>query len=700
MEASMKAYLDDFNKLNVVISHRFYNGKTNGFYLKRSDGLVMECQIKSILEQNGYTQYEVVFEGEYDFSKRYTVYESHCHQATVEVRYLVHTKRFEELFYYDGKDLGSHYTKEATSFALWAPTAIYAAVHINDEIYTMEKTEKGVFRATVYKDLDGAKYRYYVDVNGHIVETTDPYAISGFANGKASAVINPEKLVKKQSYTLEPMNSYTDAIIYELSVRDFTSDITACTSSHSLFKSMLEEGTTFKGLPTAFDYLKSLNVTHVQLLPVTDFATVDEENPRRAYNWGYDPLQWGVLEGSYSSNPNDPYSRVNEFIELVNTLHVHGMRVNLDVVFNHHYDLSMSNLNLIVPYYFFRYSDQKYLSNGSFCGNDTESRRLMMRKFMLDTIEKFITLYDIDGLRFDLMGIHDIVTMNEIYKLASSYKCDFMVYGEGWNMPTAMSDDEKATLYNNYQMPHIAFFNDFFRDVVKGKTSVEESYAKGYITGNLNLMFEYKSALLGNSIDGYHKIYLSPTQSINYVECHDNATSWDKIDDCCKEDVNQIRILKHKLLLATTMIAQGVPFIHSGQEFARTKLGMHNTYNTMDDINKLDYNRLNRYQMIYDYFRDLVTLRRRHKCFRLSNTEDIFKYVEFESYDDLLVYSIMEEDHTIVCFINPTSSEITYAKQGTLIFNEHGLVNDKAVDHVDIKPYSISILKCKHEAVS
>ena len=513
--SSIKAYLDDYNRLVVEVSRRFYGGFTSGFYLSNDNGFVCECTLKERIEKEGEIVYVLSFSKELKFGKRYYLFEAHGCVTTLQHRFIVQTPRFHKQFTYTNNDLGSHYTKRSTSFALWAPTAIEVSLkltnHNETSIYAMERGEDGVYRLLVREDLKNATYVYLVERNGEIVESLDPYGLSSTANGKASAVIDEEEIFSiKENTPRTVINHYCDAIIYECSIRDMTSSELTGTKTNGLYASLAETGTSYHGLPTGLDYLTSLGITHVQFQPILDYETVDEKNPKRSYNWGYDPGQLIALEGSYSTNPDDPYSRMKEFRKLVSILHARDIRVILDVVWNHMYSAEDCALWKCVPYYYFRYTDNQYLSNGSYCGNDIESRNPMTRHLFYTAVEKLMTLYGIDGFRFDLMGILDIETMNEITKRAQQIKNDAMIYGEGWDMPTALSHFEKTTIANHGNTLKIGFFNDTFRDVLKGSTSDEQKYDKGFLTGSLEEAYDAYGAFTANSIDNSFRRFANP----------------------------------------------------------------------------------------------------------------------------------------------------------------------------------------------
>lgn len=704
-DRSIEAYLDDYGKVTIYVSHRFYNGKVESFYLKNNKGICSDCVIRSVVDHASFTQYDCIAPTEIDLGMEHFIVDNHGFEASLQIRFIVRTRMFDETFYYEGNDLGNHYQSTGTKFALWAPTAhrVECSIikHGEEKLYVMKRSEKGVYRLHVEEDLKNCTYTYLVHVNDEIHETTDPYAISCSSNGKRSGILDPSELVPLTKATLPPFEHPTDAILYEISVRDMTSSSTCGCKKNGKYEGLIERNTRNNGRPTGFDYIRLLGITHVQLMPVFDFATVDEDDPNRQYNWGYDPLNYFCPEGSYSLNPNHPNTRVNELRKVVNAFHEVGIRVNLDLVLNHHYDLSKSNLNLTVPYYYFRYHENGSLSNGSYCGNDTDSCRAMMRKYMIDNVKMWIQQYDVDGFRFDLMGILDIDTMNEIVAVAKKLKPNCMIYGEGWNLPTYLSDENKACIANNAKMLDIGHFNDYFRDSIKGKSSESESYVKGYCTGDGDLAYNVASSFCANvkSTNAY-RIFQEPSQSINYVECHDNQTSWDKLKDCCKEDAREVRIKKHKMCIASVLFAQGVPFLHSGQEFCRTKLSYHNTYNSPDSINQMDWDRMIRYEDVVQYTRTCIILRKKFEAFRLKTAAEIEEKVSFDYLDaNVLTITIRHQEKKWNCkgmkiILNPFGIDryLHFNERCTLLLDENGLVKKlHSSQDIQIKAYSLLV---------
>lgn len=655
------AFLDDYDKIVVYMSRNSYEGQSNKFYLKDSKGTITELFIQSIeqvpMNDNKYT---LRLSRSIEIGEEYVVIHQHARTTPLQYAGIVKTSRFDDEFYYDGDDLGYTFSNAQTHFALWAPTAYRVKVEIikNDVVrtYEMQRSDKGVFRYAILENLENAQYVYYVRVNGTWKETIDPYGVASTMNSKRSVIIDPSKL-RFHDTELAPMKSNCDAIIYEASVRDFTMQLNSV-QNPGTFRAFVEENDLTMEQQTGFTYLKSLGITHVQLLPVFDFGSVDETYPKLFYNWGYDPVQYRCLEGSYASDCSNPYSRMFEMIELVEKCHKNGIRVNLDVVFNHVYDKDTHAFDITVPNYYFQMNEAGEFSNGTWCGNDIDSRRKMCSKYIVDACRYIVKTYHIDGLRFDLMGILDIDTINKIHQECTAINPDFMLYGEGWDMPSLLDYTKRASIRNNWHMPHVAHFSDRFRDVAKGKTDMNEVASKGFFTGATYLIDIMKNCLCASSIEHFFdRMFENPDHVINYVECHDNQTSWDKLKECCKEDTREVRILKHEMLIAATLFAQGIPFIHSGQEFCRTKHGLPNTYSEKDEINQLDYTRKQRYASVVEWTKKCISIRKTHPSFRYSTAEEIIHNVDFEDiHQQVLIYKVKDKKEEVRVYFNPTGN--------------------------------------------
>jgi pullulanase len=458
---------------------------------------------------------------------------------------------------------------------------------------------------------------YKAKVNHEWIYAADPYSRSVTINGEKSVVLNmsatdPETWNRSEKKI--NLRSKLESIIYEVHVRDFTIHMNSGICHKGKYIGLAENKTkTSSGNPTGLDYLKNLGISHVQIMPVADFGSVDERKETEQYNWGYDPVHFFAPEGSYATNPYDPVCRVRELKELIQALHENGLSVIMDVVFNHVYKREESSFEKLVPGYFFRYDEGGKPVNGTGVGNDTASERKMMRKFIIDALIFWMNEYKMDGFRFDLMGIHDVETMNLAAARLKSLNPGVFLLGEGWDLNTSLASDKKAKLHAAAKMPYFSFFNDKFRDSVKG--SIFPDGFHGYINGNhdLEIMNQLFRAFNGNygSID----IFISPEQSINYTECHDNHTLFDLLFVRHPLECESLRKKRQQLALAFTLFSKGVPFIHAGQEFFRTKFGIENSYNSPDKINALNWDDCWKYESSVRYFRELLRIRKEQPIF-------------------------------------------------------------------------------------
>ncbi|ABK62454.1 type I pullulanase [Clostridium novyi] len=563
------------------------------------------------------------------------------HQITASYYKLFASSQFNNRYYYDG-DLGLYYTQEYSTFTLWSPAAksvnllIYengdTSIYETPQEFKMEEIDS-VWTITIPNDLKGKFYNYKVTVYGNTNIVIDPYAKTVGVNGLRGAIIdlkesnppnwNNDNFVK--------LSNYTDAIIYEANIRDISSSPTSNIKNKGKFLGLTEENThSNSGLTTGLSHIKELGITHLQLMPFFDYSyiSVDEKNPLN-YNWGYDPQNYNVPEGSYSSNAYNPMCRIFELKKLIQKLHENNIGINMDVVFNHMFHKHFINFERIFPFYYFRYDENNKLSNGSGCSNDVASEHKMVQKFILDSVIYWATEYHIDGFRFDLMGLHDVDTMNLIISKLKEINKNAIVYGEGWNLETTLPKENRTIQENSIKTPQIGFFNDTIRDSLKG--SIFSSKDNGFVNGKENLEDLIKFCTMGCALDynNFKAIYKSPSQSINYVSCHDNHTLWDKLqltnpDDSIKDKKSMV-----KLALGILLCSQGVPFIHCGAEFCRTKQGISNSFNLPDEINSIDYNRKSQFEDVFYYIKSLINLRKNHPAFRMALKEDINLNLEF-----------------------------------------------------------------------
>lgn len=567
---------------------------------------------------------------------------------------------------YEGNDLGFTYNPDATTFKLWSPGAQEARLHVYQkgdgdnllQTYKMQGQADGVWSYKVSGNLKDKYYTFQVNQNGQwLQEKPDLYAVAVGVNGQRSMVIDlgetdPEGWDKDQKPDLKHP---TDMIIYEMHIRDLSIHESSGIQAKGKYAGLTETGTKSpEGLHTGLDHIKSLGVTHVHLLPTFDHRSIDEtrlDEPQ--YNWGYDPLNYNVPEGSFSSDPYNGKVRIREFKEMVKTFHENGIRVILDVVYNHTGQTEDSNFNQLVPDYFYRQNEDGTFSDASACGNETASERAMMRKYMIESVKYWVEEYHIDGFRFDLMGIHDIATMNELSESLHQIDPTIFVYGEGWTAgDSPLPVEDRALKAHTYKMEKVAAFSDDMRDGLKG--SVFEHEQGGFVSNTSGTKESVKFGIVASTqhpqVD-YEKVNYSdapwaaqPHQTINYVSCHDNHTLFDKLNisrpDASPDDI----IRMHKLAETLVLTSQGVPFIHAGMEFLRTKNGVENSYNSPDTINQIDWTRKAAYLSVFEYYRDLIALRKRHPAFRMPTTEMIQAHLVFmESPEQVVAYQL--KDH-------------------------------------------------------
>ncbi|SHF54323.1 pullulanase [Bacteroides faecichinchillae] len=569
---------------------------------------------------------------------------------------------------YYGSDLELVYTSEKSIFTLWAPSAskvrlnLYSSGEVGEaeEQLEMDMADDGTWRIELNRDLKGSFYTFQIEKDGNwLDETPGIWAKAVGVNGYRAAVIdwnetNPEGW---ESDRAPELKMYSDIILYELHHRDFSIDPDSGIENKGKFLALTETGTkTTEGEATGLDHLKELGVTHIHILPSFDFATVDETKlEENNYNWGYDPKNYNVPDGSYSSNPSDPVIRIREFKKMVQSLHQNGFRIVLDVVYNHTASTKHSNFNLTVPDYFYRQNPDGSYSDASGCGNETASEREMVRHYIIESVKFWANEYHIDGFRFDLMGIHDIETMNCLREELLKIDPTIFIYGEGWLAADSPLPPEKRAVKENVgQMEGIAVFNDEFRDGLKGSTFDEQE--PGYASGNINGHFEpVKYGIVGGTqhpqvvYDGL--LYCdapyagAPSQMINFVSCHDGYTLVDKLKlsvhgEQAADELVPIVKLVHTVLLTS----QGIPFIRGGDEIMQDKQGEPNSFKSPDAVNQIDWAFKAKNRDVFDYIRGLIMLRKAHPAFRIPTVEGVQQYLHFMDTGDsgVIAYTLGE----------------------------------------------------------
>lgn len=612
----------------------------------------------SAVESNTEKDIVLKMEQPLELSRSYQVEREDYEGCQISMDKIMGSAYFDEQLAYDGDDLGAVYTKEKTTFRVWAPTALEVSLNLYEqgdgdnlmETIPMKADVKGTWVCEKQGDLNGVYYTYSVKIGNKVNETVDLYARSTGVNGDRGMILDlastdPEGF----SEDVRPaFSNATDAVIYELHIRDLSSDSSSGIQNVGKFLGLTEKGTkNSDGLPTGLDHILDLGVTHIQILPSYDYATVDESKTDSGqFNWGYDPKNYNVPEGSYSTDPFHGEVRVKEMKQMVQTLHENGIRVNMDVVYNHTFNVENSWFQKTVPDYYYRKNGDKY-SNGSGCGNETASERAMVRKYIVDSVVYWATEYHIDGFRFDLMAVHDKETMKAIREALDKIDPSIMMYGEGWTGGESVLPSSQQSLKSStYEFDRIGAFSDDIRDGIKG--NVFDSLDKGFVNGKEGMEETIKFGIVGAT---HHPQVLTsknvkangswsgqPGQSINYVSCHDNLTFWDKLATSNSDDSEADRKKMNKLGSAIILTSQGVPFFQAGEEMLRSKPSAtveggfdENSYCSPDSTNSLKWDNKANIMDIYDYYKGLIAFRKAHGALRMTATSDIQENLTFMS---------------------------------------------------------------------
>lgn len=590
---------------------------------------------------------------------------------------------------YLGNDMGAVYAKEQTSFRVFAPTADQVSVILYKEgnggtaydTREMTKDVEGTWVLSIPGDLAGVYYCYQVDVNGKTNITQDPYAKACGVNGTRSMVVdlsltNPDGFEKDHGPLVK---SPTDVIVCEISIADTTADITSNATYKGKYLGMTERGLkSAGGVPTGLDHFVDLGVTHLQIMPSYDFGSIDEARlDVEQYNWGYDPVNYNVPEGSYSMDPFHGEVRIKEYKQMVQAIHEAGMGVIMDVVYNHTYDADSSCFEKIVPGYYYRLREDGSYSDASACGNEIASDHAMVRKYIIDSVRYWVEEYHIDGFRFDLMGVLDVDTMNAVYRELKAIRPDIIIYGEGWTGgDSTLPVEQRSLKVNVSKLEGVGVFSDDIRDGVRGHVFYEER--KGFVNGGVNMANDIKFSIVGavehpevdyksysyTTTGAYAK---SPKDVVNYASCHDNLTLWDKLTvsrpDASKED----KLKMNRLAACIVFTSQGIPFFLEGEEFARTKPVKdskdvsENSYNLPLYTNSLKYDRLEEFLELNDFYKGLIALRKKFEEFRLDTREAVVDMLHFvdTANDNVVIYTITSRARTILVCMNANTEEYT-----------------------------------------
>ncbi len=566
--------------------------------------------------------------------------------------------------FYPNSDLGLSFETNRIVLKVWSPesTAMMCRIYHDptadvEALATLPMSlgDFGAWMTEIPVQYRGQFYTVQAEFKtGWRSEVPDPYAKAVGTNGLRGQLIDPSAINPSgwESDAASPLRSIGDAVIYEVHVRDFSIHPTSGMVNKGRYLAFTETGLKDRqGNSVGIDHLVELGVTHVHLLPVFDFLSIDESKPEiPQYNWGYDPQNYFVPEGSYATDASNSTVRIKEFKEMVQALHKAELRVVMDVVYNHTGRVDGLSLEETAPGQYYRqWPDGKY-SDASACGNETASDKPMFRKLMMESLLYWTKEYHIDGFRFDLMAIHDQTTMQVIADTLLAARSDLLIYGEGWTASDSpLPEGERALKKYTYKMPGVAAFSDDMRDGIKGHWS--DHNAKGFISGKWDLRESVKFGIVGATahpdID-YTKINnsdtawaSSPLQCINYVSCHDNHTLFDKLELTNPQANESTRKNLQILANALVLTSQGIPFIHAGAEMMRTKQGMENSYKSPDSVNAIDWGRKAEYLDVFKQYRWFIGLRKSHPCFRLGSTEEIQRRLHFlESADSLLIYQI------------------------------------------------------------
>lgn len=620
-------------------------------------------------------------------------------------------------------DLWLNYSKSSTEFKIWSPPADKVQLHLYDsgnggkpfETHQLKSKGNGLWTKVIKGNLNGTYYTFQIKINGEWQEETPGiYAQAVGVNGKRAMVLdlpstNPPNWDKDKGPEIKNPN---EAIIYELHIRDITIHPESGSTMPGKYLGLVEMGTKNpQGVSTAIDHMKELGITHVHLLPTYDHYAIDETKLDSAqFNWGYDPQNYNVPEGSFASDPYHAEVRIREFKQMVKTFHDNGIGVILDVVYNHTGRTENSNFNLENPGYYYRHWQDGNLSDASACGNETASDRPMMRKYICESVAYWASEYHLDGFRFDLMGIHDIATMNEVAKTVKAVNPKIFIYGEGWTAgDSPLPELQRALKKHTAQMPQISAFSDDIRDGLKG--SVFEEDSTGFVSGAFNTEASVKFGIVG-SIEhpqiNYGSVNYSdapwtnePWQAVSYVSCHDNHTLYDKLKISRKDASEQDIIKMDKLANAIILTSQGIPFLHAGAEMLRTKNGAHNSYNLPDEINQINWNWKSRHQNVFAYYQNLIQLRKAHPAFFMPSAEDVRNNLQFQRVEHGLVSYVIgnnangDDWKNIFVIYNARNESVDFELEGewqiAVLGDEFGS-EEKVVNNVNVPPISMVIL--------
>ena len=669
----LQANLVSYNRINVLLFTSINLPNNLSFFLEKDDKEHIKLKQIRHISNAAVSIYELEMSEDFEYGHKYVVVLEGFVRFNVEVSIATEFTGFEDRFYYDGDDLGAVYSKQETKFNVWAPLASSVSLKIEENgkfnIYSMQRTDKGVYRVSLMGDHLNQRYHYLVTTSGVEAESNDPWGRGASFNSEYSAVVDTDYI--KNIKNIKPkyeIRQNSDAIIYEACIRDFSEDKHTDIVNKGKYLSLIEEGRkTIGGHPAGLDYLKYLGITHLQILPVMDFYGNDDKDISKGYNWGYNPISFFALEGSYSTKPEDPMNRLIEFKTMVEALHKNDIRVVMDVVYNHLYEFMYTSFEKVVPHYFYRRRANGLQAMASGCGDDFASEKKMARKAILDSLKYFTEVFDIDGYRFDLMGLMDIDTINQGFKICKAIKDDVIFYGEGWNMGIELPLEKKACAENADKMPGIGFFNDAYRDVLRGGNFKDTITQKGYLGGNLERLDVVNYALRGTAIDiPFRHRFSDPNQSLNYVECHDNNTLFDKLSFSNEGESEELLLKRVRFANKLVLMSFGMPFLHMGQEVGLSKSGLDNTYNVLK-VNNMDWKLVDsRFEMVESVANAIKIRKQIFPKFKIGEYKNINKVFDTQYWGNgMLAYfsdrsEYIAPNKKIALLINPTMEPKTY----------------------------------------
>ena len=603
------------------------------------------------------------------------------------------------------------YTPEKTTFTFWSSVAEKMEVRLYNtydasefDVITLHEQEGDYWTATIKGDQVGKFYTVCSYQGGEWgQESPGIFAKAVSVNGQRAAIIDmqatdPEGWENDQR---PAMTDPTEVVVYETHMRDFTIDATSGIANKGKFIAFTEQGTqTAEGLASGIDHLKELGITHIQILPMYDYGSIDETTlDLNKYNWGYDPVNYNVPEGGYSTNPYDPATRIREAKTMIQALHAAGIRVIMDVVYNHTYSVEGCALGRVVPQYFYRMNEDGTYANGSGCGNETASDKEMMRQFMVESVCYWAREYHIDGFRFDLMGIHDQETMRQIRAALDEIDPSIITYGEGWAASSPAYPYEQLAMKQwTYTMPRVGAFSDDIRNALIGSPF---DHHRGFASGNTASRDAVRYGLVAcPDWSG------EPMQHVSYITCHDNYCLRDRIEVAAAEETEATKLRMNKLAQTAVMVSQGMTFFYGGEELFRTKQGVENSYQSPDSINVIEWTNKQTYSDLFAYYREIIKIRRQHKGFRLGTAELVKNHVEFPetTQEGLIIYRIkdlqgIDTASSLVVLLNGTAEamavEVPQATYTVLAqdaqANANGMGTIEA-GKVQVAPYSATIL--------